>query len=71
METAEFPESTEFRIQQSDNYRIARNMYIQAIKTAKEIHWNSSLENTDPKSIFRPTSYTKANLQGLIPIVDE
>jgi hypothetical protein len=46
-ETAEFPESTEFRIQQSDLYKTAGNAYFQAIKTAKKTTRTPFLEKTD------------------------
>jgi hypothetical protein len=51
-------------------YLLARNSYFQAIKGAKRDHWNSFLEKTDPKSIFKAMSYTKPLSQGLIPSIE-
>jgi endonuclease/exonuclease/phosphatase family metal-dependent hydrolase len=51
-------------------YLTARNTYFQAIKKAKRDHWNAFLENTDPKSIYKAMSYTKASTQGLVPAIE-
>ena len=48
-------------------YLTARNAYFLAIKNAKRQHWNSFLEKTDPKSIFKAMAYTKQNTSGKIP----
>ncbi|TVY22236.1 hypothetical protein LHYA1_G009113 [Lachnellula hyalina] len=39
--------------------RAARNIYFQAIKTAKKDHWNQFLEKEDSKSIFKALAYMK------------
>ena len=48
-------------------YLQARNSYFQAIKSAKRDHWNTFLENNDPKSIFKAFSYTSDKLVEKIP----
>jgi hypothetical protein len=52
------------------DYLLARNAYFQAIKTAKQDHWNDFLEKEDPKSIFKAMSYTKDATKQRIPVSD-
>jgi hypothetical protein len=65
-----FTSANEQREEAKTAYLLARNSYFQAIKGAKRDHWNSFLEKTDPKSIFRAMSYTKPLSQGLIPSIE-
>ena len=51
------------------DYLLARNTYFQAIKAAKQEHWNQFLEKEDPKSIFKAMSYTKDENKQRIPSI--
>ena len=51
------------------DYLKARNIYLQAVKRAKQEHWNSFLEKEDPASIFKAMSYTKNARVERIPLI--
>lgn len=51
-------------------YLTAKNIYFQAIKTAKKNHWNAFLEKGDSKSIFKAMAYTKQGNYGPIPTIN-
>ncbi|RAL61482.1 hypothetical protein DID88_009411 [Monilinia fructigena] len=57
------PENPSFK----EEYRIARNKYFQAIKTAKKNHWNEFLEKGDTQTIFKAMAYTKDFQDQRIP----
>lgn len=50
-----------------EEYRVARNKYLQAIKTAKKNHWNEFLEKEDTQTIFKAMAYTKDFQDQRIP----
>ncbi|EDO04694.1 hypothetical protein SS1G_07177 [Sclerotinia sclerotiorum 1980 UF-70] len=50
-----------------EEYRIARNKYFQAIKTAKKDHWNDFLEKEDTQTVFKAMTYTKDFQDQRIP----
>ncbi|KAM3081197.1 hypothetical protein ACMFMF_011951 [Clarireedia jacksonii] len=52
-----------------EEYRLARNSYFSAIKHAKKDHWNSFLEASDPKTIYKAFSYTKPYLDRKLPTI--
>ncbi|KXL45670.1 MAG: hypothetical protein FE78DRAFT_99288 [Acidomyces sp. 'richmondensis'] len=52
------------------NYLQARNQYFQAIKVAKNEHWNTFLEKGDPHSIFKAFKYTRQYNRAPIPSIN-
>jgi len=53
-----------------EHYKTSRNTYFQAVKAAKQDHWNRFLEGEDPTTIFKAMSYTKDNQKSLIPTIN-
>ncbi|KAF1350511.1 hypothetical protein EJ07DRAFT_138316, partial [Lizonia empirigonia] len=51
------------------DYLLARNVYLQAIKAAKQDHWNRFLEKEDAKSIYKAMAYTKSTTSQSIPAI--
>jgi len=53
-----------------ESYKASRNTYFQAVKAAKQDHWNKFLEGEDPTTIYKAMSYTKDNQNSLIPTIN-
>ncbi|KAH8621141.1 hypothetical protein IG631_24195 [Alternaria alternata] len=52
---------------QKRDFLLARNKYSDAIKEAKRKHWNTFLEQEDPKSIYKAMAYTRDSKADRIP----